>query len=285
MKYQFIAEQQLNYPIKTMCRVLGVAQSGYYAWRRRAPSRQSQENTVLGERIARMYQANRQVYGSPRIHAALRAEGQQCGRKRVARLMRERGLSAKPRTHRVRTTDSQHEHPVAPNLLNRDFTASAPNSKWVADITGVWTWEGWLYLAVVLDIFSRMVVGWAMDQHRDEALVEQAALMALARRHPEPGLLHHSDRGSQYAAQDYRALLARCGIIVSMSRKADCYDNALMESFIGTLKSECVDRESYQTRKEARHSIFEYLEVFYNRQRLHSSLGYVSPITYEQQLN
>jgi putative transposase len=154
----------------------------------------------------------------------------------------------------------------------------------VADITGVWTWQGWLYLAVVLDIFSRMVVGWAMESHRDEALVEQAALMALARRHPEPGLLQHSDRGSQYTCQDYRALLAHCGIVVSMSRKADCYDNALMESFIGTLKSECVERESYQTREEARYSIFEYLEVFYKRQRLHSSLGYVSPVMYEQQV-
>jgi transposase InsO family protein len=256
--------------------------SGYYAWLRRAPSRRSQENTVLGERIVRLYQANRQVYGSPRIHAALRAEGQHCGRKRVARLMREQGLSAKPRTHRTRTTGSQHEHPVAPNLLNRDFTVNAPNTKWVADIEGVWTWEGWLYLAVVLDIYSRMVVGWAMESHRDEALVEQAARMALTRRHPAPGLLHHSDRGSQYTCQDYRALLAQCGIIVSMSRKADCYDNALMESFIGTLKSECVDREVYQTRAQARHSIFEYLEVFYNRQRLHSSLGYVSPVMYEQ---
>jgi putative transposase len=238
----------------------------------------------LGERIVRIYQENRQVYGSPRIHAALRAEGRRCGRKRVARLMREHGLSAKARLHRTRTTDSQHEHPVAPNLLNRDFMASAPNTKWVADITGVWTWEGWLYLAVVLDIFSRMVVGWAMAQHRDEALVEQAARMALARRHPEPGLLHHSDRGSQYAAADYRALLDHGGIVVSMSRKADCYDNALMESFIGTLKSECVERESYQTRAHARHSIFEYLEVFYHRQRLHSSLGYVSPVTFEQQV-
>jgi len=237
---------------------------------------------VLGERIARLYQANRQVYGSPRIHAALRAEGQHCGRKRVARLMREQGLSAKPRTHRTRTTDSQHEHPVPPNLLNRDFTASAPKSKWVADLTGGWTWEGWLYLAVVLDIYSRMVVGWAMQSHRDEALVEQAARMALARRHPEPGLLHHSDRVSQYPCQAYRALLANSGIVVSMSRKGDCSDNALMESFIGTLKTECVDRESYQTREGVRHSIFEYLEVFYNRQRLHSSLGYVSPVIYEQ---
>jgi transposase InsO family protein len=168
-----------------MCRILGVTVSGYDAWLRRlgAPSRRSQANTVLGERIVQLSQSNRQVYGSPRIHAALRAEGEHCGRKRVARLMREQALSAKARQHRTRTTDSQHEHPVAPNLLNRDFTASAPKSKWVADITGVWTWEGWLYLAVVLDIFSRMVVGWAMESHRDEALVEQAALMALARRH------------------------------------------------------------------------------------------------------
>jgi putative transposase len=171
---------------------------------------------------------------------------------------------------------------VAPNLLNRDFTASAPKSKWVAAITGVWTWEGWLYLAVVRDIYSRMVVGWAMDRHRDEALVAQAARMALGRRHPEPGLLHHSDRGSQSTCQDYRALLADFGSVVSMSRTADCYENALMESFIATLKTECVDRESYQTREEARHSIFEYLEVFSNRQRLHSSLGYVSPVIYEQ---
>src|SRR5260370_16058158 len=215
-----------------MCGVLEVAVSGFFAWLGRlgAPSRRSQANTGLGERIGRIYQENRQVYGSARIHAALRAEGTRCGRKRVARLMREHGVSAKAGRHRTRTTDSQHEQPVAPNLLKREFTASAPNTKWVADITGVWTWEGWLYLAVVLDIFSRMVVGWAMDAHRDEALVEQAARMALARRHPEPGLLHHSDRGSQYTCQDYRALLAHCGIVVSMSRKADCYDNALMES-------------------------------------------------------
>lgn len=284
MKYQFMAAHRQEYPVKTMCRVLEVAVSGDSAWLRRlgAPSRCSQADTGLGERIVRLYHANRQVYGNPRIHAVLRAEGEHCGRKRVARLMRELGLSAKARKHRTRTTDSQHEHPVAPNLLNRDFTATAPNTKWVADITGVWTWEGWLYLAVVLDIYSHMVVGWTMESHRDEALVEQAALMALARRHPEPGLLHHSDRGSQYTSQDYQALPAQCGIVVSMSRKADCYDNALMESFIGTLKTECVDRESYQTRQEARHSIFEYLEVFYNRQRLHSSLGYVSPARYEQ---
>ena len=230
----------------------------------------------------RIYHANRQVYGSPRIHAALRAEGQACGKKRVARLMQSCGLSANRPRHRTRTTDSQHEHPVAENVLGRDFTADAANTRWVADITAIWTMQGWLYLAVVLDIFSRMVVGWAMDGHREAILVEHARPLALARRHPEPGLRHHSDRGSQYTCQDYQALLARYGIVVSMSRKGDCYDNALMESFNGTLKTEGVDRESYQTHAQARLSIFEYLEVFYNRQRLHSSLGYVSPVVYEQ---
>ena len=285
MKYQFIAAHQREYPVKTMCRILEVAVSGYFAWlRRRArPAAAARRMRGWGSVLCASIRPTARSMAVRAFTPVLRAEGEHCGRKRVARLMREHGLSAKPRTHRVRTTDSQHEHPVAPNLLNRDFTATAPNTKWVADITGVWTWEGWLYLAVVLDIFSRMVVGWAMESHRDEALVEQAALMALARRHPEPGLLHHSDRGSQYTCR-LPGTLAHCGIVVSMSRKADCYDNALMESFIGTLKSECVDRESYQTREEARHSIFEYLEVFYNRQRLHSSLGYVSPVMYEQQV-
>jgi putative transposase len=239
---------------------------------------------VLTERITQLYQANRQVYGSPRLHAALRANGHACGKKRVARLMRQCGLSAKLRRHRTRTTDSQHDHPVAENVVGRDFTVTAPNTKWVADITGVWTAGGWLYLAVVLDIYSRMVVGWAMDAHREAVLIENALQMARARRHPEPGLLHHSDRGSQYTCQDYQALLARSGMVVSMSRKGDCYDNALMESFNGKLKTECVERESYQTRSQARRSIFEYLEAFYNRQRLHSSLGYVSPVVYEQQV-
>ena len=284
MKYQFIAEHRQQYPISTMCRVLEVSVSGFYAWQQRAPSHRSQANTRLGERIVRIYRQNRQVYGSPRIHAVLQKEGQRCGKRRVARLMRELGLSAKLRKHRTRTTDSQHEQPVAPNLLNREFTATAPNTKWVADITAIWTAEGWLYLAVVLDIYSRMVIGWAMDAHRDEALVEQAARMALARRQPAPGLLHHSDRGSQYTAADYRELLASFGVILSMSGKGDCYDNSLMESFFGTLKTECVDRQSFTTRSQARQAIFEYVEAFYNRQRLHSSLGYVSPVIYELQM-
>lgn len=228
MKYCFIAEHRQEYPISTMCRVLEVSVSGFYAWLQRAPSRRSQENTRLGQCIVRIYHQNRQVYGSPRIHAALRTEGQRCGKKRVARLMRELGLSAKPRKHRTRTTDSQHEQPVAPNLLQREFTA-------------------------------------------------------LARRQPAPDLLHHSDRGSQYTAVKYRELLAGYGVILSMSGKGDCYDNALMESFFGTLKTECVDRQSFATRQQARQAVFEYIEVFYNRQRLHSSLEYVSPVTHELQ--
>jgi putative transposase len=217
------------------------------------------------------------------MHAVLRARSgalrAQAGRTAHARARAERQTTHASRPHdREPARASGGSESAQPR---RDARVR-PIPAWVADSTGVWTWQGWLSLAVVLDIYSRLVVGGAMDQHRDEALVEQAARMALARRHPEPGVLHHSDRGSQSTCQDYRALLAHCGIVVSMSRKADCSENARMERFIGTLKTECVDRESYQTRVEARHSIFEYLEVFYHRQRLHSSLGYVSPVIYEQ---
>jgi putative transposase len=182
----------------------------------------------------------------------------------------------------MKTTDSNHTNPVAPNLLRRDFTADAPNTKWVADITGIETGEGWLYLAAIVDIYSRFVVGWAMGKERDEQLITFAAMMALGRRRPAAGLLHHSDQGSQYTSQGYQNLLKEHGIAISMSRKGDCYDNALMESFFGTLKEECVERQTYQTRAQARQAIFDYLEVFYNRQRKHSSLGYVSPTAYEQ---
>jgi transposase InsO family protein len=255
MNYQLIAQQRDEEPISTMCRLLEGAVSGYSAWLKGAPGRRRQHNTVLGEHIVRISHANRQVSGRPRLHAVLHAQGQACGKKRVAGLMGEGGLSAKARKHR--TTARQHEQPLAANLLNRQFTARAPNTKWVADITGVWTWEGWLSLAVVLAIYWRMLLGWAMESQREEELVEQAARMALARRLAEPGLLHHSDRGSQSTAQDDRALLADFGIVVSMSRKADGYDHALMERFIGTLKTEGVDPESYQTRQQARRSLFE----------------------------
>ena len=242
-------------------------------------------NAQLSTRIENVYQSNRQVYGSPRIHAVLATQGIQCGRKRIARLMRQANLSAKPVQHRTRTTESRHGHPVADNVLGRDFTADAPNTKWVADITGVWTTEGWLYLAAILDVYSRFIVEWAMSSSRDATLVEDALTMAMGRRHPEVGLLHHSDRGSQYTSADYQEQLAHEGMVVSMSRKGNCYDNAMMESFFGTFKAECAERQVDQTRSQARQSIFEYIETFYNRQRLHSSLGYVSPLAYEQPLS
>ena len=216
------------------------------------------------------------------MHAELQAQGVHCGRKRVARLMGERGISAKTKRRKVKTTDSQHDNPVAPNLLKRDFTADAPNTKWVADITGIGTAEGWLYLAAIVDIYSRLVVGWAMSKERDEELITKAAEMALIHRKPGVGLVRHSDRGSQYTSQGYLTVLQQHEIQVSMSRKGDCYDHALMESFFGTLKEECVERQSYQTRAEARNSVFEYIEVFYNRKRKHASLDSVSPAFYEQ---
>jgi putative transposase len=219
------------------------------------------------------------------VHAfllSLQEEGITCSRKRIARLMRERGITAQRKRRRVRTTDSNHTNPIAPNLLKRDFTADRPNSRWVTDITAIETAEGYLYLAAVVDIYSRMAVGWAMDSVRDEPLVTRALQMAFARRRPQAGLLHHSDRGSQYTSRGYLALLKHHGIEVSMSGKGDCYDNALMESFFGTVKEECVYRHVYQTRREARQSIFDYLETFSNRKRRHSSLSYVSPLIYEQ---
>lgn len=282
MTYQFIADQQLTTPVKWMCRALEVSESGFYAWRKRPPSNRDQEDSRLAEQIKQVYQASRQTYGSPRIQAELRAQGHCCGRKRIARLMWQHGLSARRKHHRTCTTDSQHGLPVAPNRLNRAFKAERPNEKWVADITGIRTSQGWLYLAVVLDIFSRKVIGWAMAARREDDLVLAALRMALAQRHPQAGLLHHSDRGSQYTSSEYQTLLRDWGIEVSMSSKGDCYDNALMESFFATLKGECTDRQHWASHQQARQAIFEYLEVFYNRQRRHSSLKYLSPIAYER---
>ena len=266
-----------------MCRVLSVSESGYYAWWKRLPSRRQAEDEQLTEHIRSAYEQGRHVYGSPRIHAELRAQGIRCGKHRVARLMQQAGLQAVHKRHRVCTTDSQHSDAVAPNLLQRDFTAPAPNRKWLTDITAVWTAEGWLYLAVVLDVYSRLVVGWAMASHREESLVEAALWMALGRRTPPDELLHHSDRGSQYTSQAYQAVLAQFQIQVSMSGKGDCYDNAMMESFFSSLKTECLYQRSYQSYSEAKLALFEWIEVFYNRQRRHSSLNYRSPVVYEQQ--
>jgi len=283
LKYQFIAEYQDEYPITLMCQVLEVSVSGYYASRQRAVSNHQREDARLSAEIQTIFLENRQVYGSPRIHAALQARGIRCGRKRVVRLMQALGLCAKPhRQHLPTTTHSDPTARFAPNLLDRDFTAARPNTKWVTDTTAISTAEGWLYLAVVLDLFSRKVVGWAMSGTEDEHLVTLALQMALAQRHPQAGLLHHSDRGSEYTSLGYQALLTHLGITVSMSRTANCYDNAAMESFFDTLKSECVARTHFVSLVQARSAIFEYLECFYNPVRLHSTLQYVSPLAYEQ---
>ena len=226
MTYQFIADQQGSTSVKGMCQALGVSESGYYAWKRRPPSRHSQEDRLLAEQIEQIYRTSRKTYGSPRIQAELCAQGQRSSRKRIARLMRQGGISAQRKRHRTCTTDSHHALPVAPNRLNREFRAERPNEKWVTDITGVWTSQGWLYLGAVLDVFSRKVIGWAVAQRREDDLVIAALRMALQARRPQAGLLHHSDRGSQYTSRDYQALLQAWGIEVSMSRKGDCYDNA-----------------------------------------------------------
>jgi putative transposase len=267
-----------------MCRVLGVSRGGYYRWVKRQeepPSRREMANQQLTAAIQTTFKRSRGTYGAPRIHAELNSTGTVCSLNRVARLMRKVGIRARRRkAFKVTTTLSKHNLPVAPNTLNRQFWAEGPNQKWVGDITYINTKQGWLYLAAMLDIYSRKVVGWAMDKHMEEGLVASALQMAATHRQPREGVLHHSDRGSQYAARDYQKLLSAHGMRASMSRKGDCYDNAVMESFFSTLKSECVTGV-YSTRAEARQSIFEYIEVWYNRQRRHSALGYVSPEAFE----
>jgi transposase InsO family protein len=283
LSYPFIAEYAKQYSVSTMCRVLGVSVSGYYDWHRRQPSRHEREDGELAKQIHRLFYAKRQVYGSPRIHAELAAQGIRCSKERVARLMREMELVAKHRRKTPVATVRRKGVQGAPNLLNRQFSAAQPNLKWVSDTTDVWTAEGWLYLAVILDLFSRLVVGWAMSASTDEELVTLALEMALLRRSPPREMLLHSDQGSTYTSMGYLARLAASGIVVSMSRSGDCYDNAAMERFFSTLKGECVDRHQFQSRQEARLTIFEYIECFYNRERRHSTLQYLSPVAFEQQ--
>jgi transposase InsO family protein len=262
--------------------VLGVSHSGYYAWVGRPPSKRATDDELLATHVRAVHQGSRGTYGGPRIHAELRHDGFATGRKRIARLMREQGICALPRKRFRRTTDSDHDHVIAPNVLARDFVADRPDRRWVTDITYVWTWEGWIYLAVVLDLFSRRVVGWAADDHMRTQLVLDALSMARRRRQPDPGLLHHSDRGSQYASGDYQRELGRRGIVCSMSRRGDCWDNAVAESFFGTIKTELIDRRPWATRSTVTHAIAEYIEVFYNGRRLHSALGYISPAEFER---
>src|SRR6266496_472243 len=258
VKFQFIAEQSQQYSITLLCKALEVSESGYYAWKGRKASQHCREDAKLAAEIQQIFLDHRQVYGSPRIHAVLKARGMVCSRKRVARLMHQLGLSAGPKRSRKPTTKSDPRARFAPNHLNREFTAEQPNSKWVTDTKAVETAEGWLYLAVILDLFSRLVVGWSMAATEDEQLVELALRMAVAQRDPEVGLLHHSDRGSEFTSDRYLALLAELGIGVSMSRTANCYDNAAMESFFASLTKECTDRTRFKTRQEARSAIFEH---------------------------
>jgi len=282
MRFELIEENREQFPVKRMCQVLGVSTSGYYAWRDRPPSAREMANQALAKKIRQVYQRSYRTYGSPRVYRELKAVGVACSENRVACLMRKLGLKAR-QTKRYRSTTKRNKaHRAAPNLLQRDFVAQRPNQKWLTDISYIPTAEGWLYLAAVLDLYSRQIVGWAMAGQMTEALTQAALRMALERRRPQAGLLHHSDQGSQYTAQDYQAILARYQIQVSMNGVGTWYDNAPMESFFGTLKSEWVHHYRYQTRGEARSSIFFYIETFYNRCRLHSSLDYLSPEAYEQ---
>jgi putative transposase len=282
VKYQFIAEHCGEYPVTLMCHVLEISVSGYYAWHKREPSQHSREDAALAAKVEMAFEDNRGVYGSPRIHAELQAQGIRCGQKRVARLMRELDISAQRPKHRTITTHSEKGAPVAANLLQQDFHADRPNQKWTTDTTYIWTQEGWLYLAVVLDVFSRMVVGWSMATIQDAILVQEALQMAIARRCPGVQLLHHSDRGSTYTCESYLKMLQEHGMVSSMSRTANCYDNAMTESFFHSFKGECVDRQVFQTRVQARRATFDYLECFYNRTRRHSTLQYMSPAMFEQ---
>jgi putative transposase len=268
--------------VAVACRALEVSRAGFYAWKRRPESTHEREDRRLTVLVRESHERSRRTYGSPRVHAELAARGHDCSVNTVAKLMREHDLRAKTARKFRCTTDSNHDLPVAENLLDRQFDPESPNEAWVADITYIPTREGWLYLAAVEDLYSRRVVGWSMADHLESRLVVDALALAVERRLPGEGLLAHSDRGSQYASDHYQSLLARHGITCSMSRRADCWDNAPMESFYASLKKELVHGADFATRAEARAAIVEYIEVFYNTRRRHSSLGYVSPAEYER---
>ena len=281
MKYAFIAKHRAIWPTRTMCRVLGVSHSGFYDWFERPPSLRDQENERLLNSIRLSYQASDNTYGSPRVYRDLQDAGNACSENRVARLMKAAGLKAR---HKRRLRPGQTEdvvHSIAPNLLDRQFEATAPNEKWAADFTYVWTAEGWLFVAVVLDLFSRRVVGWSMQPTMTSQLVMDALMMAVFRRGRPKSVLHHSDQGSQYTSENFQRLLESHGIVCSMSRRGNCWDNAAMESFFSTLKTERLSKRQYKTRDELRADVFDYIERFYNPRRRHSTLGYISPVQYE----
>ena len=281
MRFAFIEAEKALFPIRVMCRVLQVAVSGFYAWRKRPKSVRARRDEALAVKVRALHQTSRGTYGSPRVCRDLRAEGEGVGRKRVARIMREQGIRGCPPRRFRKTTDSNHSLAIAKNLVDRNFRPAAPDQLWATDITYVRTWEGWLYLAVVLDLYSRRVVGWASADHMHTELVANALQMAIDQRRPGPGVIHHSDRGSQYASQAYRGVLDEHGFIASMSRKGDCWDNAVVESFFGTLKQELIHRHSWPSRSKAKAAINEYIACFYNCRRRHSTLDYMSPMEYE----
>ena len=283
MRCRFVEQEKANYPIELLCRMMRFSPKTFHARRTRAPSARTLADAELVEHIRRVFADSRETYGSPRVHAALVAEGVKVGRHRVARLMRREGLRVRPRRpFRCRTTVRNPAHAVAPNELAREFEAAEPGQKWVGDVSYVPTGEGWLYTATVLDLYNREVIGWAMSETNDQHLTAQALRMAILEQRPSPGLIFHSDRGSTYTAGAYRDLLAEHAIVCSMSAKGDCWDNAVAESFFATLKKELVDRCRFATRAEARAAIFEYIEMFYNRKRLHSTLGFASPVEFRK---
>ena len=283
MRFELVDAAKKEFPVQRLCKVLGVSESGYFAWKGRPACRRQRKDMVLLAHVRSAFASSNGTYGSPRMTHELRDHGLQVGRRRTARLMRDNGLKARQKRRFKRTTDSEHAFPVAPNLIDQDFAATGANQKWGVDISYVWTREGWLYLAVVIDLFSRRVVGWAVGDRLHRSLALAALRRALAIRRPPPGLIHHSDRGSQYCSIDYQAELRRHGLQISMSGKGNCYDNAMVETFFKTLKSELVWRTVFLTRAEAAASIGRYIDSFYNPVRRHSALDFVSPAAFERQ--
>lgn len=281
MRYRFIKDNLRQFHVTTMCRVLEVSRSGFYAWLKGTKSKRAIANDHLLVRIIKVHVNSHRTYGGRRVYWELRSQGEGCSANRVARLMSKHDLWAKTSRKFRATTNSKHNLPVAQNLLDRQFSVDAPNRAWVSDITYIPTEEGWLYLATVMDLYSRRVVGWSMDERVTRELAMDALRMAIRQRKPAAGLLHHSDRGVQYASNDYQKLLSQHGMVCSMSRKGDCWDNAAMESFYGSMKTECTHHRHYHSRSEARRDVFHYIEIFYNCQRRHSTLGYRSPAMFE----
>jgi putative transposase len=284
VRFAFIETEKALYPVTTLCKVLAVSESGYHAWRMRPPSKRTIENGRITAHIKASFKKSRETYGSPRLTDELRDNDVKVGRHRVARLMREAGIRAKKPPRWKKTTNSSHDLPRAPNLVERkwDGIATEPNKLWVSDLTYIWTWQGWVYLVVFLDVFSRKVVGWKVDETMEAHIVTDALKMAMTRRAPMPGIILHSDQGSQYASNLYRTLIEQNDFLRSMSRKGDCWDNAIAESFFATIKGDLLDRRSWATRAQVEAAIGEWIEVFYNGERRHSALGNVSPINYER---